>query len=670
MSRVRPGRVRLYETRPRVAPLIVSEEDAPWPDTAYVVAGQGENGGVRVPDGRVLDAAALADVLAADPALASLPQDVPVVLAVPNMGREYLDGVARRLGRKVWAPSGEGRLIPDGTGDAHVLGLVDHDAALPYGAWVPFDPTPRTAAPFEDREWTDMDGITFRDSEVYTRPLVSQDHERYGRISISDSDSLRRRELRFRKFREMRRLVHLVPVGDDRHHGVSEEITPDPAIYVFAGHGKPGVLALALRGGRIVRLDKRDGARYVAGLREVRELPPGHRLHAEVCWGASDGDPAQAHLHTAPAPHVDDPLEDIPFGHVLANESGRETSAATRSTGLNDDVRMVVDGAGGERGRRVTFRPDPSDSRLDKLARDMDLHKGPGDVPPETRATTLRLVRALRTALGSKFEDNPFRYRQTLKGIGALETMRANDPDLRNRTPFRLDMLDFLTQAHTGKTPDEAGYLALLTFARDRIAADPHAELSKGINSPALRLTLGQFSTSGEAVVRAVKALPDNAPLRPKDVASALWATARAGQRIGQVPGPDREAFGRKVLHLPHTETWDRAKQQTLWTLAAKAIAEGMDVTDGNLLAAYHLKQTGTFGPAALLWQGQNVQGVNWSGTPAPAGVTWRSVRQVTQGPGGTTVQQVEPGWAGSGKPYPLLNLINVDRAGNIVLHL
>ncbi|MGO4430116.1 hypothetical protein AB4Z54_68030, partial [Streptomyces sp. MCAF7] len=86
VSRVRPDRVRLYEVRPGKTPLIVSDEPAPWPDSAYVVAGQGENGGVRVPDGRVLDAAALADVLAADSELASLPQDVPVVLAVPNMG--------------------------------------------------------------------------------------------------------------------------------------------------------------------------------------------------------------------------------------------------------------------------------------------------------------------------------------------------------------------------------------------------------------------------------------------------------------------------------------------------------------------------------------------------------------------------------------------------------
>ncbi|WP_237530817.1 lonely Cys domain-containing protein, partial [Streptomyces sp. SID3212] len=670
VTRVRPGKVRLYEVRPGRTPLIVSEEDAPWPDSAYVVAGQGENGGVRVPDGRVLDAEALAEVLAADPELSALPQDVPVVLAVPDMGRGYLDGVARRLGRKVWAPSGEGRPIPDGTGDGHVLGLVDRDADLPYGAWVPFDPTPRTAAPYEDREWTALDGTTFRDSDVYTRPLVSKDHERYGMISVPDRDALRRREQRFKTFREMRRLVHLVPAGGDRHHGESEEVTPDPAIYVFAGHGKPGLLALTLRDGRIVRLGKLDGARYVAGLREVRELPPGHRLHAEVCWSASDGDPTRPPLDTAPAPHVDDPLEDIPFGHVLANESHLETSAATRSTGLNDDARVLLDGAGGERGRRVTFRFDPSDPQLDQLARDMDLHQGPGEVPPETRATTLRLVRALRTTLGNRFEDNPFRYRQALKGIGALETMRANDPELRNRTPIRLDMLDFLTRAYTGKPPDAAGHLALLAFARQQIAADPRAELSKAIDSRALRLALGQFSTSAEAVVRAVKALPGRTPVRPQDVASALWATVRAAQRIGQVPGPDREAFGRKVLHLPATGTWDRAAQQTLWELTAKAIAEGTDVTDPDLLAAYHLTQTGAFAPAGLLRQGQNVQGVNWSGTPAPAGVDRGGVRRMTLGPSGTSVQQTVPDWAAPGRPTPLLNLIHVDQAGNIVLHL
>ncbi|MDW4911617.1 hypothetical protein RB628_41615, partial [Streptomyces sp. ADMS] len=41
VSRVRAGRVRVIETRPDVLAKIASEEDAPWPDSAYVVAADG-----------------------------------------------------------------------------------------------------------------------------------------------------------------------------------------------------------------------------------------------------------------------------------------------------------------------------------------------------------------------------------------------------------------------------------------------------------------------------------------------------------------------------------------------------------------------------------------------------------------------------------------------------
>ena len=91
---------------------------------------------------------------------------------------------------------------------------------------------------------------------------------------------------------------------------------------------------------------------------------------------------------------------------------------------------------------------------------------------------------------------------------------------------------------------------------------------------------------------------------------------------------------------------------------------------DRDLLAAYHLEESGVFGPAASLRQGANVQGVNWSGTPMPAGVNWGSVRQMTHGPNGTAMRPVQPDWAGPGKPMPILKVVEVDQAGNIVLHL
>ncbi|MGO4753697.1 lonely Cys domain-containing protein, partial [Streptomyces sp. 2MCAF27] len=385
VSRVRPGRVRLIETRPDALAKIVSEKDAPWPDETYVVAANGDPGGVRVPDGRVLDTEALADVLAADPELARLPKNVPVLLAVPH-AEQHLDlqTLADRLGRRVVGPSGEGRLVGDGSGNAHLPVLVDRAADKPVGVWAPYDPQ-ATTPPFEDREWTALDGATFRDSDVDTRPLVSSGHtQRIGQISVEDRKELRRSEQWFKSYLDMRRLVHQVPAGSGRQDVGFEEITPDPAVYVFAAHGSPGLMGLALRDGRTVRLGKRDAARYVAGLREVRQLPQGHRLGLEVCWSAADGDPRQQHPHHAPRPHVDDPWDDVPFGQYVANESRRETTSATRQTGLTYTHRVLIAAANGERGRRVTFLPEPLDHELDGLARDAGLHKGPDSVPAGT----------------------------------------------------------------------------------------------------------------------------------------------------------------------------------------------------------------------------------------------------------------------------------------------
>lgn len=351
-----------------------------------------------------------------------------------------------------------------------------------------------------------------------------------------------------------------------------------------------------------------------------------------------------------------------------------ETEGSTRQTGMDNTMRVALEGADGERGRRVVARPEPLDHELDQLAREAGLHRGPGEVSPEVRATTLRLVRALREVFGNRIEDHRGvvggRYERVLKGIGALERMRANDPAISGLTPFRLDMWAFFVQEHSGEAPAPAGYVALLDFAAARIAADPDAKLTEEIPAPVLDLTLKHMSENGMDKMRYVQSLPPGAPFTPRHAASTLWAMTRTAQIFRSMPPADREAMGRKVLHLDVAAVWDRAGQETLWKLTAKAIAEGADASDHDLLAARHLQESGAFAPAALLRQGPNVQGVNWSGTPAPAGVDWGRVRRIAHGPNGTVTQPVQPVWTGPDRPMPLLSVVEVDWAGSLVLHL
>ncbi|MGW2212996.1 lonely Cys domain-containing protein, partial [Streptomyces sp. NPDC001781] len=673
VGRVEPGTVQVVEARPGVAPRVVSAGPAPWPETAYVVAADGEDGRVRLPDGRVLDAEGLAAVLAADPELAKLPTDVPVVLAVPFAGQQYqetLRNVAVRLGRTVWGTSGVAGLALDESGNAHVPVLTDPDPDALVGAWVKVLP-PAAPVRHEDRTWTALDGTVFRDSDVDTVPLVDENHERFGRLAVGQNE-LRLMERRWRTVRRMRRLAHWTPAGASYQESDSEPVSMDAAVYVYAAHGLPGRMALPLRDGRTVWLGKRDAAAYIAGLPEVRALPPGHRIHLEICWSASDGDPHTEQAAYAPVPHVDDPLGEVPLDQHVANLSRMVSDGATRPTGLDDVQRLMMNAANGERGHRVQQPPEPLDHELDRLAREVGLHAAPGVVPVEVRDAALRVVRALRRVFGNEIEDDRGvpggRYERVLKGVGALERMRANDPALSPFTPFRMDLLDFYVQEHTGRSPDRAGYLALLDFAAARVAADPTSRLTDAVPAPALLATLRQLAARGEQITRHVQSLSASAVVTPRQAASTLWATARASQVFTLMTRADRETMGRKVLHLDASAGWERSQLEDLWMLLSKAIAQGVDVSDHDLLAAYHLKEAGAFGPGALLWQGFNVQGFNWSDAAAPTGINWGTVFEETSGPGDIT--PVEPEWVGPGRLIPTLRVVEVDGAGTVVVHL
>ncbi|WP_455357457.1 lonely Cys domain-containing protein, partial [Streptomyces sp. SYSU K217416] len=456
VSRVDMGVVRVLQTRPGVAPKLFSQGPAPWPETAFVVPGKWENGRVRLPDGRVLNGEGLAALLAADAELAKLP-DVHVVLAISFAGDQYMQllrVVADRLRRTVWGPSGLILLQPDLVPNAHVLVLWDRDPVAPVGGWVSVEPSAATG-PYEDREWTALDGTKFYDSDVLTRPFADEKHERYGRMAFRPEDGLRVREDTYRVFRRIRELVHQVPADAGYLEAGTEPFSLGSAVYVYSSHGRPGGMALPLLDGRTVRLGARDAAKYIAGLREVRELPQDHQLHEAICWSGSAGDPRLPQATHAPSPHVDDSLAGASLSQLVANASRRVTGGFTRASGhailtILDPQRVSFSAANGERGRYIRHRPEPLELELDALAREAGLHHGAGEVSAETRETMLRLVRALREVFGHGIEDDRGvpggRYERVLKGIGALERMRANDPAISSFTPLRMDMLVFLVR--------------------------------------------------------------------------------------------------------------------------------------------------------------------------------------------------------------------------------
>ncbi|MEU5977612.1 lonely Cys domain-containing protein [Streptomyces sp. NPDC047315] len=661
--RIHPGEPSHVSTRP-----------APWPENAYVVAAPGGAGQAWLPDGRVLGPDALADLLAADPELAGLPADVPVLLVLPygaDGDQRLLRTVAHRLGRVVWGTSGDTRMVPDG--DRYVPALADRVPGATVGSWLPADPA-LPAPSEEDREFTSVDGVRLRESEIDARPFSDDQDRQLGRTSVGRTPQARRNEERFRRFRHLRKLVHLTPAAGRVQDGSEEPISPPPsAVFVYAGHGEPGRLHVALKDGRTYWLGKLEAVRYLSGLHEVRNLPRGGRIHLEVCWSATDGDPDQSYpfLH-AEAPHLDDPLDDVPLGQLLANVTRREVDAATRPTGLNDEVRLLLASASGVPGRRVLFLPEPIFLELDELARSGGLHTGPEPVSEETRRTTLRLVRALRREYGGGTKD-PVQDTALWQGITALERLRANDERLKATTPFRLDLWDFYAEQHSGSPTDRAGRTALLDHARAVLAADPNAELSTAVPSRVIDATFEMLAEQGDAMLRYVQTVRPGATPTPQQWASTLWASARAAERLFVTPPKEeREALGRRILRLAPDVPWDRDRRQEVWALTARAAAQGLDIADPEVLTAYRLLDGGAFGRAAQWATGPQspAGGVNWSGTPVPYGVAWQAPRQIVPGSTGTSVQPSSAPWSGPGLPYPRVYLVHVDQSGRIGLQL
>ncbi|MEU1128141.1 hypothetical protein ABZ371_32290, partial [Streptomyces sp. NPDC005899] len=558
------SRIRLHEQRGGRLRR-VSEEASPWGADAYVVAAEGGSDTSLFAAGRELGPQALADLLAADPVLASLPHDVPVVLASPYAGARYgqlARAVSERLGRRVWAPSGDGRLLGPTSGDAggadrgstateagaetvgaaaagtpapeaatagtgtpgvatptddgdagpiaHVPSLVDSDPDDAYGDWVPFDPPPDGAGPAVDREWVTVDGIRFRDSDVDTRPLVGADHRFEGRESMPDDGRRRLRERRLRLYRGMRERAHVVGLGGTFHTVGTEETGEDPeaSVYTFHAHGVPGGLKLVHDDGRVLLLGAEDGGRYIGGLPEVVGRAAGDELHVASCYGGVAGDPLREQSLIRPAPPVEDPLEEVALAQHAANHSGRTTTAATGRTGYNDTVRLLAATPDGTLARMATFLPEPV-HRTAELAEAAGLRPLPRPTGvsawDDDGARALRLVRALRRVFGNEVEADRGvpggRHERLLRGIGALETLRANDPALSARTPLRMELWESLARTPGGPAPRPADFEAVLERA---LAAPRDAVLTAVWDVPALRAAADRLAAGGDAVVRAV----------------------------------------------------------------------------------------------------------------------------------------------------------------------
>ncbi|NJQ03980.1 hypothetical protein, partial [Streptomyces zingiberis] len=344
------------------------------------------------------------------------------------------------------------------------------------------------------------------------------------------------------------------------------------------------------------------------------------------------------------------------------------TTAPSTASGFSPDARLLFDPHGGPAGRHVEFFPEPTADELDGLARLAGLHRGSADASVEVRRTTLRLVRALRIVFGPEVEADRGRYASLLRGIGALETLRSNDPALSRFTPFRMELWTAAAELAGGGTADRAAYRKVLDHSAQKLKQQPDAKFSENIGIPHLQNAVNQLTKLGEGLVRNVLGKPAG-PVTRAEVTRVLWAMAGTARRMGALDPAATEGLGRPVLHLPPTEPWTPQRKQELWILTAHALTLHVDADDRFALSALHLAGKGAFGPAHVLREGGAVRGYNWSGAVAPGGLDLRTVSRESADSGGTV--SVPAAWTAEGEPAEVLSVWTAaDPKGMVVLRL
>ncbi|MBE9500349.1 lonely Cys domain-containing protein [Streptomyces sp. GKU 257-1] len=306
------------------------------------------------------------------------------------------------------------------------------------------------------------------------------------------------------------------------------------------------LLAHAVRAGP--RGGGEQSARGVAHQAALAGLPLDHPLVLLNCYGglsASRGSLPNPTV-TGGRPDGADPLADVAYGQLVANETGR-TVYTTPFSNAVVEMRRLRPGSRSEEpvlslytderepaAEWTVFRPEPKGAALDAVARAAGLHQDAGPAPEEVRERTLRLVRALRLVFGARVEDRTD-YRDLLSGIGALELMRSRDPALNQpgALRFTVELFEELARAHhrlrgpgvsRGSLAD--GYALLLADAARVWSTARGLPLSGWLPLP--HLTSAQRDS--DAVVRDTLGLGTAAEVTEDDRSRTLWARIRTDQ--------------------------------------------------------------------------------------------------------------------------------------------
>ncbi|MER7185807.1 lonely Cys domain-containing protein, partial [Streptomyces hyaluromycini] len=553
----------------------------------------------------------------------------PVVLAVPHAGARsprLPRTAAARSRRTVWAHSGSVKLHEDPSTQETRIAVIDRRLGEPVGTWFASEPDDAALTAHAAETHTHyvrmVDGTEMPDHEIMSYTLAT-DGRPYGRSVFTQRDQYDR-EPYFNSPQVKNEYTHIDPVHEDQYGAVENVPWAGRPAYYFSLHGAPGAFSLVNRIGTRRQARGDQVGEYLQRRPSLQGLAADGVVVLTSCWVGAAADGLPRVREASRNPFVADPLATLSEAQQVANQVDRTVFAVDRVYYFLRDKgvkrQAIATTAEGELHKWLELRPEPKGAELDALIGTAGLRTDAGpDSEKDRAAALLRLVRALRQVFGASVEDDKEdahgMYQRLLRGIGALELMRLNDPGLRDTGPFTMDLLYRAARSHlarpAGSALAAADVRALLEAAETQAAG---VALRDFVPLPSVDKAQGLLA-DGDADQRIGQVL-DLAGVRVTEVHERrlLWATVKAVESLDATT--DVDALAVKALHLDAAHPVDDAvREELLWTMAGAA-AVGRDAGNPTALAAYHLERNGALSPNTLLRSDSGeILGRNWTGS-------------------------------------------------------
>ncbi|MDW6056879.1 lonely Cys domain-containing protein [Streptomyces sp. FXJ1.4098] len=505
----------------------------------------------------------------------------------------------------MWAHSGHPTLHETGP-QTYGIGVIHRDGRI-QGDWIPSRPGTAPDARADDPSWW---------RKVVNRTLVGLTGLSFGRTALRPEEVVEKdMEWDQRHLDAMKHYAHFNTAVRRFVSGLlplPRPGKPGTRRYYFDAHGGPGYIVLPWRtAGRSAPGTKRvRGTSRAAGACRSSTRTTGSSWWSAtpvrprtVAWTAPVSTSATASL----APSCPTRSRTSPW--AARRERDAEEGQCQHPHRCHGGLPGWIHPGPGHRrpgaaGSYQQYFPEPDAEELDRRAREIGYHTGPGPAPAVAGAATLRLVRALRLTLGKEIDDDlridqDPEYAELLRGAAALDRMWRLDPRFADAGPVTLDFFERVVAATlpAGTPARQDDYRNVLKRAA---AAPAGTTAATFVALPSSLDDAAHWLDTADVVDAAVRALRLGGPgdVGRRELSRMFWARVKMEEAWG---GSDLERITAHLYDLPPSaQVTDRQREFTQ-DLVTRAFAGGLDGADADVMVAYLLDRNGAVSKTTAL---------------------------------------------------------------------